>query len=102
MSLKIILIMLALSCVGGLVLGYVLRVLIGLAQRGSVELEIKQKMLQAKERAAEIIAEAEFRSEVIETEHLAPLEEREQKLIVKEDRLGAREEFLDSRQRDFD
>ena len=41
MSLKIILIMLALSGVGGVVLGYVLRVLIGLAQRGSVELDIK-------------------------------------------------------------
>ena len=41
MSLKIILIMLALSGVGGVVLGHVLRVLIGLAQRGSVELDIK-------------------------------------------------------------
>ena len=42
MSLKIILILLALSGAGGVVLGYVLRVLIGLAQRGSLELEIKQ------------------------------------------------------------
>ena len=45
MSLKIILIMLALSGVGGIALGYVLRVLIGLAQRGSVELDIKQSRL---------------------------------------------------------
>src|SRR3989344_5549595 len=102
MSLKIILIMLALSGVGGVALGYVLRVLIGLAQRGSVELEIKQKMLQAKETAAQIIADAEFRSEVAETERLAPIEEREEKLAVREERLGAREEFLDSRQRDLD
>ena len=58
MSLKIILIMLALSGVGGIVLGYVLRVLIGLAQRGSVELDTKQKMLAAKEQAAKIIAAA--------------------------------------------
>jgi hypothetical protein len=49
MSLKIILIMLALSGVGGIALGYVLRVLIGLAQRGSVELDVKHKLLQAKE-----------------------------------------------------
>ena len=94
--------MLALSGVGGVALGYVLRVLIGLAQRGSVELEIKQKMLQAKETAAQIIADAEFRSEVAETERLAPIEEREEKLAVREERLGAREEFLDSRQRDLD
>ncbi|MDO8567026.1 MAG: ribonuclease Y [bacterium] len=102
MSFKIILIMLALSGVGGVVLGYVLRVLIGLAQRGSVELDIKQKLLQAKEQAAKIIAEAQFRGEVVETERLAPVEEREQKVILREERLASREEFLDSRQRDVD
>ena len=102
MSLKIILIMLALSGVGGIVLGYVLRVLIGLAQRGSVELDIKQKMLAAKEQAAKIIAAAEFRGEVIETERLAPVEEREEKVVAREERIATREEFLDSRQRDLD
>ena len=102
MSLKIILIMLALSGVGGVVLGYVLRVLIGLAQRGSVELDIKQKLLQAKEQAAKIIADAEFRGEVVETERLAPIEEREEKVAAREERLASREEFLDSRQRDLD
>ena len=102
MSLKIILIMLALSGVGGIVLGYVLRVLIGLAQRGSVELDTKQKMLAAKEQAAKIIAAAEFRGEVIETERLAPIEEREEKVVAREERLASREEFLDSRQRDLD
>jgi len=94
--------MLALSGVGGVVLGYVLRVLIGLAQRGSVELDIKQKLLQAKEQAAKIIADAEFRSAVVETERLAPVEEREEKVVTREERLAAREEFLDSRQRDLD
>jgi ribonuclease Y len=102
MSLKIILILLALSGVGGVALGYVLRVLIGLAQRGSVELETKQKLLQAKEQAAKIIAEAQFRSEVVETERLAPVEEREEKIEAKEERIAVREEFLDSRQRDLD
>ncbi|MDP1690037.1 MAG: ribonuclease Y [bacterium] len=102
MSLKIILIMLALSGVGGIVLGYVLRVLIGLASRGSIELDIKQKLLQAKEQAAKIIADAEFRSAVVETERLAPVEEREEKITAREERLASREEFLDSRQRDLD
>lgn len=101
MSLKIILILLALSGVSGIALGYVLRVLIGLAQRGSVELDTKQKLLAAKEQAAKIIAEAEFRGEVIETERLAPIEEREGKLASREERLALREEFLDSRQREL-
>jgi ribonuclease Y len=94
--------MLALSGVGGIALGYVLRVLIGLAQRGSVELDTKQKLLQAKEQAAKIIADAEFRGAVIETERLAPIEEREEKIVTREERVAAREEFLDSRQRDLD
>ncbi|OGG93001.1 ribonuclease Y [Candidatus Kaiserbacteria bacterium RIFOXYD1_FULL_47_14] len=102
MSLKIILILLALSGIGGIVLGYVLRVLIGLAQKGSVELDIKQKLLAAKEQAAKIIAEAEFRGEVFETERLAPIEEREEKLTMREEHIVSREEFLDSRQRDLD
>jgi len=102
MSLKIILIMLALSGVGGIALGYVLRVLIGLAQRGSVEIDTKRKLLQAKEQAAKIIADAEFRGEVIETERLASVEGREEKISAREERLVSREELLDSRQRDLD
>jgi len=102
MSLKIILILLALSGTGGIALGYVLRVLIGLAQRGSVELDIKQKLLAAKEQAAKIIAQAEFRGEVFETERLAPIEEREEKLTAREEHIVSREEFIDSRQRDID
>ncbi len=102
MSLNIELLLLALSGAGGIALGYVLRVLIGLAQKGSLELEIKQKLLQAKEAAAKIIADAEFRGEVLETERLAPIEEREEKIGTREERVAAREEFLDSRQRDLD
>jgi len=102
MSLKIILILLALSGTGGIALGYVLRVLIGLAQKGSVELDTKQKLLQAKEQAAKIVADAEYRSAVFETERLGPIEEREEKLTMREEHIVSREEFLDSRQRALD
>jgi len=98
MSLNIILVLLALSGVGGVALGYVLRVLIGLAQRGSVELDIKRKLLFAKEQAAKIITDAEFRGAVIETERLAPIEEREEKLVAREERVASREEFLDDKE----
>lgn len=102
MSLKIILILLALSGVSGIVLGYVLRWLIALGQRGSLELEVKQKLLQAKETAAKIITDAEYRAEVVETERLSPLEEREEKVAKTEERIAKREEFIDERQRDLD
>lgn len=102
MSINIILILLALSGAGGILLGYVLRVLIGLASRGSVELEIKQKMLHAKEQAGKIITDAEYRAQVLETERLAPVEEREEIIAKREERVATREEFLDERQRDLD
>ena len=70
------------------------RVLIGLAQRGSVELDIKQKLLQAKEQAAKIIADAEFRSEVVETERLAPIEEREEKVAARRSAWRHEKNFL--------
>jgi hypothetical protein len=55
MSIQIILILLAISGLGGIALGYVLRVLIALGQRGSLEIEVKQRILEAKERAANIV-----------------------------------------------
>src|SRR3989344_1930664 len=87
MSLQIILVLLALSGAGGILLGYVLRWLIALGQRGSLELEIKQKMLTAQERAAKIIADAEYGAKVIESERLAPIEEREERGNKTEERL---------------
>ncbi len=102
MSFKIILILLALSGIGGIILGYVLRVLIGLAQRGSVEIDIKQKILSAKEQAAKIVADAQFRGSVLETERLEPVEEREEKVGAREERVAEREAFLDARQSDID
>ncbi len=101
MSLKIVLILLALSGVGGITFGYVLRWLIALGQRGSLELEVKQKLLAAKEAAAKIVAEAEFRSKVVETERLTPLEEREERVTKTEERLATREEFLDEKETDL-
>lgn len=99
MSIKLVLILLAFSGLAGIALGYVLRMLIALAQRGSLELEVKQKMLEAKERAARLLEEAEVRAEDVEKERMAPLEEREARIEEREDRLGKREEFLDERER---
>jgi ribonucrease Y len=99
MSIKLILTLLALSGLAGIALGYVLRMLIALSQRGSLELEVKQKLLEAREKAAAIEKEAEARADQIETERLAPLEEREERLDEREERVGKREEFLDERER---
>ncbi|HEY0948377.1 MAG TPA: ribonuclease Y [Candidatus Paceibacterota bacterium] len=99
MSIKIVLSLLALSGLAGIALGYVLRLLIALGQRGSLELEVKQKMLEAKERANRIITEAETKADSIEESRLSPLKEREEKLAKASERLAKREEFLDERER---
>jgi ribonuclease Y len=99
MSIKLVLSLLALSGISGIAVGYVLRVLVSLSQRGSLELEIKQKMLEAKERANRIIEEAEARAEEFETESEEEIEEREEKLEKSLERLTKREEFLDERER---
>lgn len=101
MSIKLILALLALSGLAGIVLGYVLRLLIALGQRGSLELEVKQKLLEAKERANRILSEAEDRAEKLEKEMVDPLRERETKLTLAVDRLAKREEFLDERERNL-
>ena len=95
MSIKLILSLLALSGLAGIGLGYVLRLLIALGQRGSLELEVKQRILEARERANRIIKEAEERAETAETELLEPIHEREEKLEKIEERVLKREEFLD-------
>src|SRR3989344_4899078 len=99
MSIKLVLMLLALSGAAGIVLGYILRWLVALGQRGSLELDIKQQMLEAKERATKIEAQAELRAAQIEEELLVPLEEREGKLTKMEERLSKKEEFLDERER---
>jgi ribonuclease Y len=99
MSIKLVLTLLAFSGAAGILLGYVLRWLISLGQRGSLELEIKQKMIEARERAAKILSEAELRGAQIEQERQGAVEEREEKLEKVEERLVKKEEFLDERER---
>lgn len=91
--------LLALSGLAGIALGYVLRLLIALGQRGSLELEVKQKMLEAKERANRVLEDAEDRAKKLEEERTLPLKEREDKLAKASERIHKREEFLDERER---
>jgi ribonucrease Y len=98
MSIKLVLTLLAVSGLAGIVLGYVLRLLIALGQRGSLELEVKQRILEAKEKARQIIEDAEQKADVIEAEGREPLREREERLEKYTERIVKRESFLDERE----
>lgn len=101
MSFEILLIIAAAGLLG-VGFGYFLRWIISLGKRGSMELEIKQMLLSAKEEAQKIVEGAEKKS----TERLEELkrEEKEKEVQYKktEDRLIKKEELLDRRQVDID
>src|SRR3989344_4358322 len=102
MSLKIVLLLAGLGTLAGVALGYYLRLIISLGKKGSMELEIKQMMLEAKEDSKRIVAEAEKRADETLKETRIEMKEREMTLKRTEDRLIKKEELLDKRQSDID
>lgn len=102
MSLKLVVLLLALSASAGIAVGYFLRWLISRGQRGSIELDIKQMLLEAKEEATKITTEAEQKAEEALKQTRTENKEREEKLEKTEERLIKKEEFLDKRQVDID
>lgn len=102
MSLKVILVLLAVSGLIGTAFGYFLRWIIALGKRGSVELEIKQMMIEAREEAKRITAEAETKVQAEENRLRTELREKEEQFKKNENRLIKKEELLDKRQLDVD
>ncbi|MEI7777595.1 MAG: ribonuclease Y [bacterium] len=102
MSLKIIALVAILFGVIGAVVGYFLRVIIALGRKGSMEIEIKQRMLEANEQAKKITLEAEKEAAEILRVTREEMKEREEKLKKTEDRLINKEELLDKRQTDLE
>lgn len=88
----------AAALVIGTVIGYYLRYLHAISKKSSVELDLKEKLLEAEEKALKIVEKAENKAEQIEQEAKAELKEDEQKIKHKEERLEKREELLDERQ----
>lgn len=82
--------------------GYWLRYLHALSKKGSLELSIKQALLDAKEEAARTVDEATARAQALEEEKKHELKEYEEKLSRTEERLIKKEELLDRRQIDLD
>ena len=85
----------------GLVLGYFLRVVVAMGKRRSIELEIKQMMVGAKEEAQKVVDEAKNRSEDILSKTKEEEGKKENELKEKERRLIKKEELLDDRQKEL-
>jgi ribonuclease Y len=102
MSLKLVIALLALSGISGVAFGYFLRWIISLGKKGSMELEIKQMMLTAQEKAQKITEEAEVRAKEKEEQITGELKTRASELKQTEERLIRKEELLDNRQVNLD
>jgi len=102
MSLKEVALFLSLAGLVGVAVGYYLRLIISLGKKGSMELEIKEMLLAAKEEAKKITADAEAKAAQTADEAKKELKEKEDKIQQAEDRLIKKEDLLDKRQLDID
>ena len=102
MSLKIVAALLGAASIISLALGYYLRLIISLGKKGSMELDIKQMMLEAKSREKVIIDEAEKKAEELIRIARFDIREKEDTNKKTEERLVKKDELLDRRQTEID
>ncbi len=101
LTLKVI-ILVALTGLAGVAIGYFLRLIISLGKKGSMELEIKEMLLGAREEAKRISLEAEKAAQELAKTAREEFKEKEEKLQKTEERLINKESLLDKRQIDID
>jgi len=102
MSLKLIIVLLGAVGVLGILIGYFLRLIISLGKKGSMELEIKEMLLTAKEEAKKITEEAQTKADTLLEQSRQEIKEKEEKAQQTETRLIKKEDLLDKRQTDID
>lgn len=102
MSLKMILLLLALVGVAGIAVGYFLRLIISLGKRGSMELQIRKMMLDAEVKAKSIVEDAEAQGKEKVEQLTSEFKSRAGELKQVEERLIRKEELLDKRQTNLD
>lgn len=91
-----------LAGLAGIAIGWIFRWLYGLSQKGSIEVEIKQILLDAREEAKKITSEAEVKAKEIESAAEVSVKEKEDKVARLEERVFKREESLDKKQAELD
>lgn len=101
METQIIILLLGVTLIIGISFGYFLRWIISMGKRGSMELKIKQMMLEARDEAKKIVVDAEKKAEGLISTSRAEIKEKEKQLKKTEDRLIKKEEFIDQRQVDL-
>jgi ribonuclease Y len=86
----------------GLGVGYYLRLITSLGKKGSIEVEIKEMLVTAKEEANRIVDDAKKKADDVETDMKKREQEKEDSWKQTETRLIKKEELLDARQTEID
>lgn len=102
MELLIILLIASAAGLLGIAVGWFLRFIVALGKKGSMELQIKEMLLTAREEAEGITSEAEKKAEEILKESKEEIKKEEDKIQKTQDRLVDKEALLDKRQIDLD
>ncbi len=102
MSILMIILISAIALVLGVGIGYYLRVIVALGKRRSIEIDIKQMMVGAKEEAQKIVDEAKKISDTKLAELREEEKKKEHEFKETEKRHIKKDEFLDMRQVELD
>lgn len=102
MSITYALVLMGLAGLAGIAIGYIFRWLYGLSQKGSLEVEVKQILLNAREEATRITTEAEEKAKATLSAIDTEVKEKEEKITRAEERVFKREEALDKKQNELD
>ena len=102
MSITYALVLMGLAGLAGIAIGYIFRYLYGLSQKGSIEVEVKQLLLNAREEAKKITTEAEEKARAAQSAIETEVKEKEDKITRAEERVFKREEGLDKKQAELD
>jgi ribonuclease Y len=105
MSLTTLAIVIGAGCAGiilGTGAGYKIRQAVARGEKNSVEVEVKQLLLNAREEAERITAESQEKAKQVVEDAEESLKEKEEKLARQEERVFKREEALDKKSADLD
>ncbi|MEK7612720.1 MAG: ribonuclease Y [Patescibacteria group bacterium] len=102
MSLTLVFILLGAAGLAGIAIGWVFRWLWSLARKSSIDVEVKQILLDARVKAESISAQAEAEAKEKVAVAEGTLAEKEEKLTRQEERVFKREESLDKKQTELD
>ncbi len=85
----------------GTILGYLIRWFLSISNRGSIEIEVKQLLISAKEEAQKIVEDSDRKAKAREEELRREEKEGDIRLKKIEERLIKKESFLDNLQTDL-